>query len=107
MSFQYCHDKKCATRTEKKAMKQFLESLQYTLPCNECREHYGRYLEFNPPKLDNRRGLFKWIVDLHNYVNNETNMKIERQYGYRPANLMKRMYSYKEVEEMYKAYYKQ
>lgn len=105
MSFQYCHDKKCATTKEKRAMKQFLDSLKHTIPCQECREKYSAYLEMNPPNLENRRGLFKWLVDLHNYVNEESNKKLDRIHGFRPAHLVKRMYTYKEVEERYKAIY--
>ena len=56
-------------------MKTFLESLQHTLPCLECRINYKRHLEKYPIRLGSRRELFNWVVDLHNAVNLETNKK--------------------------------
>ncbi len=57
--------------SEKKAAKEFFESLQHLLPCPTCREHYIENLKERPitPFLDNRRDLFKWTVELHNAVN--------------------------------------
>jgi hypothetical protein len=57
--------------TDKRAAKQFFESLANLLPCPVCREHYKQHLTKLPllPHLDNRKDLFKWTVDLHNSVN--------------------------------------
>lgn len=60
---------------DKKAAKDFFESLQFLLPCNICREHYSRHLREYPltPYLDNRADLFKWTVLMHNIVNKSLN----------------------------------
>lgn len=108
MTFQYCQDKTCATLPEIEKMKSFLVSLQYTLPCQECRDNYARHLRNNPIRLENRRALFNWVVDLHNSVNRETNEKLLRQFnGNPPPGRMKRSYTYGEVEDMYRKYYSQ
>ena len=57
--------------TDKKAAKDFFESLATLLPCPTCREHYKQHVAANPltPHLDKREDLFKWTVALHNQVN--------------------------------------
>jgi hypothetical protein len=57
--------------SEKKAMKEFLESLQIIIPCPICRKHYTSHLVKLPiaPSLDSRKDLFRWTIDLHNDVN--------------------------------------
>ena len=59
------------TYGQKRAAKEFYESLAILIPCPVCREHYGTYLEKNPisPHLDRRDDLFRWTVQLHNEVN--------------------------------------
>jgi len=56
---------------EKKAAKEFFESLQFLLPCPICKEHLKVHLRKYPitPHLDRREDLFKWTVILHNEVN--------------------------------------
>ena len=60
---------------EKKAAKEFYESLQFTLPCPMCRHHLKDHLIKYPitPHLDRREDLFKWTVMLHNEVNKSLN----------------------------------
>ena len=57
--------------SEKKAMKEFFESLQIIIPCPICRTHYISHMAKLPigPSLDSRKDLFRWTVDLHNDVN--------------------------------------
>jgi hypothetical protein len=57
--------------SEKKAAKDFYESLQFLIPCPVCREHYKEHLAKFPitPHLDRRKDLFRWTVVLHNAVN--------------------------------------
>ena len=57
--------------SEKKAMKEFLESLKTIIPCPICRNHYISHLAKTPlgPSLDSRKDLFRWTIDLHNEVN--------------------------------------
>ena len=59
------------TYTEKKAAKDFYESLTSMLPCPVCRVHYTQMLQENPitPFLDTRKTLFQWTVMIHNLVN--------------------------------------
>jgi len=56
---------------QKKAAKEFYESLAFLIPCPVCREHYETHLQKNPltPHLDRRDDLFRWTVNLHNEVN--------------------------------------
>jgi hypothetical protein len=58
---------------EKKAAKEFYESLVHLIPCPTCKLHYADNLKVLPisPSLDNRRDLFKWTVDMHNMVNKQ------------------------------------
>jgi FAD-linked sulfhydryl oxidase len=57
--------------TEKKAAKEFYESLQFMLPCGVCREHYAKHIQANPIStfLDRRADLFRWTIMVHNEVN--------------------------------------
>jgi hypothetical protein len=59
------------TYSDKKAAKEFYESLVFLIPCPVCREHYATHLQKMPltPHLDRREDLFKWTVQLHNEVN--------------------------------------
>ena len=56
---------------QKRAAKEFFESLSFLIPCPVCREHYQTHLQKSPisPHLDSRDDLFKWTVYLHNEVN--------------------------------------
>jgi hypothetical protein len=56
---------------QKRAAKEFYESLSFLIPCPVCREHYQTHLQKMPltPHLDKREDLFKWTVELHNEVN--------------------------------------
>jgi hypothetical protein len=63
------------TYSDKKAAKEFYESLQQLLPCPICREHLKIHLRKYPitPHLDRKEDLFKWTVILHNEVNKSIN----------------------------------
>ncbi len=60
---------------QKKAAKEFYESLQYLLPCEVCRKHYSQNLALKPvtPYLDRRSDLLKWTIEMHNLVNAQLN----------------------------------
>ena len=62
---------KAPTYAQKRAAKEFYESLGILIPCPVCREHYQTHLQKIPitPHLDRREDLFKWTVQLHNEVN--------------------------------------
>jgi hypothetical protein len=59
------------TYTDKRAAKEFYESLTRLIPCPTCRNHYTAYLKEMPisSSLDNRTDLFRWTINLHNKVN--------------------------------------
>ena len=59
------------TYGDKRAAKEFFESLQQLIPCKICRDHYRVQLKDKPltPFLDKRADLFKWTVLIHNSVN--------------------------------------
>jgi hypothetical protein len=59
------------TYSDKKAAKEFFESLTVLIPCPMCREHYASHMVKLPigPSLDSRKDLFRWTVELHNEVN--------------------------------------
>ncbi len=59
------------TYADKKAAKEFYESLMHLIPCPMCRNHYREHLTTSPisPSLDTRDDLLSWTVDLHNKVN--------------------------------------
>ena len=59
--------------SDKKAAKEFYESLQALIPCPICKVHYQKHLADVPltPHLDSRDSLFKWTVDIHNRVNKD------------------------------------
>lgn len=52
---------------------EFVKSLPYMLPCENCSSHAKKYVNDNKEGLmkicSSREGLFKFYVDMHNYVN--------------------------------------
>ena len=87
ISFQYPEN---PTDKDKHNYKFFFESLQNTLPCPRCREHYKENLKENPIQLNSRNDLIQWVIDIHNSVNEKNSKKI---------------YSRDEVEDLYKSKY--
>jgi hypothetical protein len=87
VSFQYPEN---PTDQEKNNYKIFFESLQNILPCPNCREHYQKNLKENPMNLESRESLIKWVIDLHNLVNQKNS---------------KKEYSYDEVKDLYQSKY--
>lgn len=57
--------------SDKKAAKDFFESLQFLIPCPICRTHYKSHMAKLPitASLDSRKDLFRWTIELHNEVN--------------------------------------
>ncbi len=75
---------------QKNQVREFFYSLGPILPCRYCRKNYARNLKEFPIRLDSKRELFEWLVDIHNEVNGLTG---------------KRSYSYKEVIAKYDQIY--
>jgi hypothetical protein len=63
---------------QKRAAKEFYESLRTLIPCPICREHFIVHLEKYPitPHLDRKADLFRWTILLHNEVNKILNKPI-------------------------------
>lgn len=64
-------------------MCEWLCTLPVTIPCDSCRKHFKQYIERKKDQLpkicSNRHSLFKFLVDIHNKVN-ERNKKPVLQY---------------------------
>lgn len=58
---------------EQTAAINFFESLQYTIPCPICKEHYKFNLEKMPVKdaVHNKQALIRWMFNVHNEVNKQ------------------------------------
>tara|TARA_B100000900_G_scaffold118113_1_gene99563 strand:+ start:1649 stop:2083 length:435 start_codon:yes stop_codon:yes gene_type:complete len=69
---------------DKRNYKDFYTSLQHILPCAKCANNYSHNLKKYP--IDNHLGsrdtLVRWVIDIHNQVNNELNKK---EYTYEEA----------------------
>lgn len=69
---------------DKRNYKNFYTSLQHILPCAKCANNYSHNLKKYP--IDNHLGsrdtLVRWVIDIHNQVNNELNKK---EYTYEEA----------------------
>jgi hypothetical protein len=60
---------------DKTHVKNFLESLQYVLPCENCSSHYSENLKKTPltnEVLSSRYSLLAWMVNINNDVNRRT-----------------------------------
>jgi hypothetical protein len=87
ITFQYPEN---PTDLDKQKYFTFFNSLKNVLPCPTCREHYGKSFETVPIRLDNRKELIEWLIDIHNKVNLEAGKKV---------------YSYSEVYQIYNDMY--
>ncbi len=59
------------TEYHKRAYREFYTNIKDILPCEKCQRHYSQYLSTYPisPHLDNRANLIKWVIQVHNFVN--------------------------------------
>jgi hypothetical protein len=59
------------TYAEKRAAKEFFNSMVHLLPCPVCRDHFREILTAMPVDswLDDRKSLVEWVWTLHNRVN--------------------------------------
>ena len=67
------------TETDKTNMNNFFLSLKPILPCMYCRKNYERHLKEKPIRLNSRKDLVYWLIDIHNEVNGQEGKK---QYSY-------------------------
>ena len=68
------------TDRNKRHYKEFVERLQYILPCHECRTNFSKHLKKYPidPYLKNSHTLFEWIVKIQNETKNSR--KVNKEY---------------------------
>ena len=67
------------SQEQKLHYKNFLNSIQYILPCSLCRDHYSQNLINNPiddTVLRNKKSFINWTVKLHNIVNMQTGKEV-------------------------------
>ena len=53
----------------------FFESLKGVLPCEECRMHYTKYIETNPPPVWSKKALRTWAENLRMSIRKRKNKK--------------------------------
>jgi hypothetical protein len=76
------------TREEKAKYKQFFELLSVVLPCSICANHYAENYKKMPLTdeiLSDKEKVIKWVIDVHNVVNEMKGKPIIR---YRDARVM-------------------
>ena len=54
----------------------FFKSLKNILPCPTCREHYEQNIINHPIDLSSRESLIKWLIKIHNLVNEKNGKPI-------------------------------
>lgn len=59
------------------AANRLMLSLEYLIPCEECRKHYSEYLVANPVQLNTGDALRVYLMELHNHVNRLTQVTPE------------------------------
>ena len=77
------------TNEDKSLYRNFFSSLMRVLPCEKCAHHYEQHIIDDPiePALDSRDSLVRWLIKIHNKVNED---------------LGKPQYTYEQVIEEYK-----
>jgi hypothetical protein len=69
------------TPEQKQKYKQFFELLRDVLPCSLCANHYAENYKNHPLTdeiLSDREKLIKWVIDVHNIVNEMKNKPVIR-----------------------------
>lgn len=67
------------TNNDKTNILNFINSLQYVLPCEKCRVHFQNHLKNNNLTndiLSSKKKFINWMIDIHNQVNKSTGKKI-------------------------------
>lgn len=65
----------------KEQTKNFFNAIQYLLPCDECKQHYGKLLADYPINVSSRQVLCDWIVNINNIINTSLNKSpVQLQY---------------------------
>lgn len=93
-----------ASKITAERMKGFILGIPYILPCENCMEHARAYITSKYNELDDicsgKQKLFRFFVDMHNYVNKRYNKPIigyeEAERIYEKPAIVKKM-TYKVV----------
>ena len=64
------------TEDEMEQYNLFFSSLKNILPCSVCRKHFQSIIEENPIQLQTKKKLRKWLIDIHNLVNEDIGQPI-------------------------------
>lgn len=70
------------SKEQRRTYKQFLIYFGKTLPCNLCRDSYGRFIKEIPLSdrvLSGRRSLVMWFFKIHNKVNKKLGCRVLTQ----------------------------
>lgn len=61
----------------KKSFCFFIDLMAHSFPCHECKEHFQKYVEKNPPEafLDHSYSMLSWSWRFHNGVNKRIGKK--------------------------------
>jgi hypothetical protein len=66
------------TETDKNNYKVFFNTLQHVLPCQKCSYNFQNNFKNNSidNHLDSKKSLVKWLIGIHNSINEENNKSI-------------------------------
>jgi len=83
------------TNEDKTLYRNFFSSLKRVLPCEKCAYHYKQHINDDPiePALENRNTLVRWLIKIHNKVNEDlgkpqhTYEQVIEEYKYKMMNM--------------------
>ena len=64
------------TDAEKEWYKEFFDLLPKVMPCPPCGIHFEQNMKKHPIRLDSKKDLFEWCIDMHNEVNAMNGKKV-------------------------------
>lgn len=64
------------SKEDKTKYKSFFELLPIVMPCPPCGINFEENMKKHAIRLESKKELFEWSVDMHNEVNKETNKRI-------------------------------
>lgn len=54
---------------DKQKIRDLFDIIKEILPCKFCRNNYTNHIKKHPIKLDSKKELVYWLIDIHNMVN--------------------------------------
>lgn len=58
---------------QKEALTSLFNALRTLIPCDECRQHFTRYIDTHPIDYSSVESVQRWMVDFHNCVSDRLN----------------------------------